>query len=78
MRRSTKGLVLTILFVLLVLPGCSSRQRYADPYERESIERPAEPISQEEGPAEKVGKVLVVIVTVGIAIGLIVVPVLFL
>lgn len=77
MQRSTKGLILAVLFVFLVLPGCSTRPRYVDPYESESIERPARSMDEEENVAEKAGKILLVIGAVGVALALIVVPVLF-
>lgn len=72
-----RRLLVLLMLVLFVVPGCSSRTRYNDPYEPESIERPARPIGEEDTISDKAGKILVAVVVVGIALGSIAVGVLF-
>jgi len=75
--------LLVLLFalsgVLFLGAGCASRQHQPAPVEDDSgIERPAVPLGEEEGLADRIGEVGVVILVVGITIGLILIPILLL
>ena len=63
--------------VLCTGAGCASRQRTAVE-EPTSIERPAVALEEEEGIADKIGQVGVVLLVVGVTIGLILLPILLL
>ena len=72
-------LLLALSAVLFVGAGCASRQHQAAQVEEDSgIERPAVPLSEEEGLSDRIGEVGVVLLVVGITIGLIIVPILLL
>ena len=65
--------------VLLIEAGCASRQRSTTPIEEPAgIERPARSLEEEESLFDRIGEVGVVLLVVGVTIGLIVVPLLFL
>jgi hypothetical protein len=84
MRWVTPAIRLAILLlglsgVLFVNGGCASRQHEpVDVEEETSIERPAVPLSEEQGLADRIGEVGVVLLVVGITIALIVIPFLLL
>lgn len=75
-----------LAFLLLALcgglffgAGCASRQRQpAEIDDDRSIERPAVPLGEEGDLADRIGEVGVVLLVVGVAIGLILIPILFL
>lgn len=63
------------------LSGCSSTGgivRDGEPYRSASIERDAKGLDEEAAPLEKAGRALVAIVVVGLAVGVIVLPLLLL
>ena len=70
-------LLLALCGALCFGTGCASRQRQAAEIDDDrSIERPAVPLSEEEGLADRIGEVGVVLLVVGVAIGLILIPIL--
>jgi hypothetical protein len=70
-------LLLAFSGVLFLNGGCASRQHQPTYVEDDGdIERPATPLSAEEGPTDLIGEVGVVILVVGITIGLILLPIL--
>jgi len=70
-------LLLAFSGVLFLGGGCASRQHQpAEVEEDAGIERPAVPLSEEEGLTDRIGEVGVVILVVGITIGLILIPLL--
>ena len=71
--------------VLFVSGGCASHQRQPTRVQQvdqvdddSSIERPAVPLGEETGLVDRIGEVGVVLLVVGIAIGLILIPILLL
>jgi hypothetical protein len=72
--------VLTALSAVLVVgAGCASRQQQPAPIQEPAgIERPAQPLSEEESLSDRIGEVGIVILVIGVTVGLIVVPLLFL
>jgi hypothetical protein len=76
--RSMLSLIALALCASLALAsGCASRQRYPTTDEsEESIERPAQPLSEEEGLADRIGEVGIVILVVAVTVGLILIPIL--
>jgi hypothetical protein len=72
-------LLLALSGVLFLGGGCASRQRQpAEVDESTTVERPAVPLSEEQGLADRIGEVGVVILVVGVTIGLILIPILLL
>ena len=72
-------LLLALTGVLFVGSGCASRQHEpVDVQEESGIERPAVPLTEEEGLTDRIGEVGVVLLVVGITIALIVIPFLLL
>jgi hypothetical protein len=72
-------LLLALSGVLVLGTGCASRQHQpAEVEEDAGIERPAAPLSEEEGLTDRIGEVGVVILVVGITLGLILIPLLLL
>jgi hypothetical protein len=72
-------LLLALTGTLFVGAGCATRQHETVPPEEEtSIERPAVPLSEEESLTDRIGEVGVVLLVVGVAIGLILIPILLL
>ena len=72
-------LLLAFSGVLFLGAGCASRQHQpAEVEEDAGIERPAVPLSEEEGLTDRIGEVGVALLVVGIAIALIVIPLIFL
>jgi hypothetical protein len=71
-------LLLALSGGLFLGAGCASRQHQpAEVVEDDGgIERPAVPLSEEEGLTDRIGEVGVVILVVGITIGLILIPLL--
>jgi len=62
---------------LLLGAGCAERQpQFID--SDTSIERPARPVSEEEGLSDRIGEVGVVLLVVAIAVGVILIPILLL
>jgi hypothetical protein len=62
-----------------LVTGCAARQEeWHTTEEPASIERPASPLEEEKSLADRAGEVMVVILVVGITVGLILVPILFL
>ena len=59
-------------------PGCAGRQPERQIERPASIERPAKPISEEEGLADKSGEVMVVLLVVGLFVAGILIPILLL
>ena len=69
--------VLVLSGLLLVAPGCASEQQSAKRDDSiESTERPAQPLEEEEGLADKVGEVGVVLLLVGGVVAGILLPLL--
>jgi len=56
--------------------GCAARREQPEMIETTTIERPAEPLEDEESFADRVGEVGIVILVVAIAVGGILVPLL--
>lgn len=72
-------LLLALTGALFFASGCASRQHQPTQVEDETnIERPAVPLSEEEGLADRIGEVGVVLLVVGVTIGLILIPILLL
>jgi len=72
-------LLLAFSGVLFLGAGCASRQHQpAEVEEDAGIERPAVPLSEEEGLTDRIGEVGVALLVVGIAVALIVIPLIFL
>ncbi len=72
------GCVLCALVIaVLVGSGCATQQRNR-PAEDTRIERPAVPLSEEEGLSDKIGEVGVVVLVVVLTVGVILVPILLL
>ena len=72
-------LLLAFSGVLFLSGGCASRQHQPTYVEDDGgIERPAEPLSEEEGLVDRIGEVGVVLLVVGVTIGLILIPILLL
>ena len=72
-------LLLALSAVLFLGAGCAARQHESVSSEEEtSIERPAVPLTEEEGVADRIGQVGIVLLVVGVAIGLILLPILLL
>jgi len=72
-------LLLALSGALLLGNGCATRQHEPLSAEEEtSIERPAVPLSEEAGLTDRIGEVGVVLLVVGVAIGLILLPILLL
>jgi hypothetical protein len=72
-------LVLALTGTLGLGAGCASRQHETAPVEEETnIERPAVPLSEEEGLTDRIGQIGIVLLVVGVAIGLIIIPILLL
>ncbi len=72
-------LLLTLTGTLLLGAGCATRQHEMAPAEEETnIERPAVPLSEEEGVTDRIGEVGVVLLVVAVAVGLILLPILLL
>jgi hypothetical protein len=71
--------IMALSGLLLVAPGCASEQRsYGRDDNIESIERPAQPLEDEESFADKIGEVGVVLLLVGTVAAGILVPLLLL
>ena len=75
-----KILGLAVLCAVLVLAtGCAAHQSYPSAIEDEAgIERPAEPLSDEQDLADRIGEVGIVILVVVVTVGGILVPLLLL
>ena len=75
-----KVLGLAVVCAVLVLAaGCATHQRYPSAAEEEAgIERPAQPLGEEEGLADRIGEVGIVILVVVVTVGGILVPLLLL
>jgi hypothetical protein len=76
----THALRMVVLFVALcsaplATTGCAARPMQPPMIETETIERPAEPLDDEESLADRIGEVGIVILVVGIAIGGILLPI---
>jgi hypothetical protein len=70
-------LLLALCGALFLGTGCASRQRQpADIDDDRSIERPAVPMSEETDLVDRIGEVGVVLLVVGVAVGLILIPIL--
>jgi hypothetical protein len=81
MRSWQMGLVQMALPVLLAVTvvGCASQRRQETSIEEPAtIERPARPLGEEEGLADRIGEVGVVLLVVGVTVGAIAVPLLLL
>jgi hypothetical protein len=78
--RSMLSLAALALCVSLALAsGCATRQPYPTSDEsEETIERPARPLSEEEGLSDRIGEVGIVILVVAVTLGLILIPILLL
>jgi hypothetical protein len=73
-------LLLALSGALFLGGGCAARQHEPVPAEEEetSIERPAVPLSEETSWTDRIGEVGVVLLVVGVAVGLILLPILLL
>jgi hypothetical protein len=73
-------LLLALCGTLFLAAGCTARQHQPAPDEEEetSIERPAVPLSEETSLSDRIGEVGVVLLVIGVAIGLILIPILLL
>jgi len=72
-------LLLAFSGVVFLNSGCTARQHEPTHVEEDSdIERPAVPLSEEEGLTDRIGEVGVVILVIGVTLGLILIPILLL
>jgi len=72
-------LLLALSGALFLTAGCASRQHEPAEVEEDSgIERPAVPLSEEEGLTDRIGEVGVALLVIGITVALIVLPLIFL
>jgi hypothetical protein len=68
-------IALALCASLALASGCASRQPYPTSDDSdESIERPARPLSDEEGLTDRIGEVGIVILLVVVTVGLILIP----
>jgi hypothetical protein len=71
--------VLALTLCVALASGCAMRQRYPTTEEsEESIERPARSLDEEEGLADRIGEVGIVILVVVVTVGIILIPLLLL
>lgn len=77
--RRLAPLLLLLATVLLLLgnAGCGGMQP-SDPYQQESIERPARPLDEEASVFDKAGNAMVAVVVIGVTLALIGLPLIFL